>query len=752
MLKPLRLSNRLITKPSAVLALSVMASYSLAVISKPTKQDYFALSLEQLANIKVITSSKREQSVDESYANVTVVTDKMIARRGYRNIIEILEDLPGFDFATYDDGGGEYPVHNLNRGIGGDNGNTRMMVMVDGLVQNHISFNWAQSLTDEQMLFDIERIEVVQGPGSALYGAQAVSGIIHIITKKKFKGTSAKLLIGQNNTQSAEALLGGSTADVYYQLALKRYVSDGDGGHGRPDPGGYFSNNVYPNILTAHYDENGSYVEDVPHPMAGQSIANGFNNAKDDTNLRLKVSADNLEIGVQYWNKKDGLGSYVVGYEYDATADDFITHHSALSIYMKNQKSLIDNKLNWQSNLWYRQDSQESDTGFRYLYRFNQLKKSYHSSSSQIGLENQFDLKLGEENNLVFGFRFLGNRQTEQVVSLGQIQSGNASTTTSSWDLAVNGQGLNQEKVNEIFDENEMAIYALYEGQFSQKLSYSIGNRYSNGSDYGDTNTPRLGLIYKTENDWLVKALYGKAYRQPSLFELRDEFRGNIELVPESIDTYEIEFNKAVTKEAKIKLNAFYSSLEDSIELIEDSSPGGESYANVDSFNVRGLSTQLDYQPQDNLSFYANYMFQQGQNKDSNSSRWGKLNHTAQHKINLGVNWQPLGNDFNLNLRANYVGQRKVPMSNRYFSEGRAPDYTKLDLVTTWTNLWSQSGLTAQLIINNLLDEDYFGVGRQSGSSLVSDYDPTLNPDPTGFIPAYHPQAGRMIYLSVSYR
>ncbi len=715
--------------------------------SAEAKQDYFALSLEQLANIKVVTSSRREQSVDDAYANITLITKEMIERRGYRNIIEMLEDIAGFDFATYEDGGGEYPVHFLNRGIGGDNGNSRLLIMIDGLVQNHISFNWAQGLTDEQILMDIERIEVIQGPGSSLYGAQAVSGMINIITKKRFKGTNVKFLVGENSTRTLEFMTGDSLGDIHYQLALKSNRSDGDGGRGRPDPGNYFNNNLYPEFLTQSYDDNGVFQTNATNPLAGQAIPNGFNNSKDDLAVRFNIFSDNMQMGINYWEKKDGLGSYVVGYEYDATANDFLTHHSSYTAFVKNTSTLVKNKLNWKTDLWYRVDKQESDTGFKYLYRFNDLKKSYHSSSSQIGFENQFDWKIKKDQTLIFGIRLLGNRQTEQVISLGQLQSGNASTTNSSWDIAVAGGGLGQSKVNEIYDETEAAIYALLEGDFLPNLSYSIGDRYSDGSDYGSTHTPRLGLIYKPK-EWVLKALYGAAFRQPSLFELHDEFRGQVDLIPEKIDTFELEASRRLSSYGKIKMNLFYSQLKDSIDLIEDMTrAGGERYANVESSKVRGISSQLDLKPYEGLTLYANYIYQQGA---ADGSGWGKLAHTATNKLNFGVNWQPLENTFNINLKANYVGSRTTPVSNRYF-DGKAPSYTKLDLVLSWVDLFEYSGLSSQFIVNNMFDESYFGVGRQAGSSIRDEYDPATNPDPAGFIPPYHPQPGRTIYWNISY-
>ncbi|WP_196137369.1 TonB-dependent siderophore receptor [Aliikangiella sp. G2MR2-5] len=735
----------------------ITASFSLLgclIVNNPTKAedkdtDYFSLSLEELASIKVVTSSRREQTVDDSYANISVITKDMLDSRGYRNLIEVLQDLPGFDFSTFEDGGGEYPTHFLNRGIGGDNGNTRLLVMVDGFVQNHISFNWSQGLTDEQILQDIERIEVVQGPGSALYGAQAVSGIVHIITRKGYEGTQLKATVAENSSRTLEAFHGSSLAGINYQVAVKSHKSDGDSGNNRPDPGNYFHNNVYPNYLTQNYDENGNYVTNSPHPLAGRPIADGFNTSKDDKAVRLRVSKDNLQIGLNYWDKKDGLGSYVVGYEYEATAEDFITHHSSTSVFIKNQFPLVEKKLSWKTDFWYRVDQQESDTGFRYTYRFPDLKKSYHSASSQIGFENQVDWQISENETAIFGLRFLGNRQTEQVVSLGRLQNGNASTTDAAWDIAASGEGLYQPKVNEIFDESETAFYFLFESEINSQLSYSLGARYSDGSDYGSTTNPRAGVIYRPANDWIIKALYGSAFRQPSLFELRDEFRGYEELKPEEIDSFELELTRKLSPISQAKLNLFYSNLEDSISLISDPSrAGGERYANVSSSKVRGLSGRFDLQPEENLNFYLNYFYQQGTDVNGN---WGSLSHTAEHKLNVGINWQPFGNNFNFNLRGNIVGDRTTPITNQYF-DGTAPGYEKFNLTLSWLDIYQIPGLSSQLIVKNIFDEDFYGIGRQAGSSDRSTYDPAVTADPPGFIPPYHPQPGRTIHWNISYR
>ncbi len=702
--------------------------------------DLFNLSVEELAVVNVVSSSRHVQPLDEAFSNISVVTRQMIERRGYRNIIQVLEDLPGFDFATYEDAGGEYPVHMLNRGIGGDNGNTRMLVMVDGIVQNHITFNWAQGLTDEQMMIDIERIEVVQGPGSALYGTNAVSGIVHIITRKGFEGTQAKLLLGENNTRGVELLHGGKISDdLSWQLAFKGFLTDGDGGEDRPDPGGYFSGNTYPDILLADYNDAGVYQTNVPNPRAGQAIPDGFNTSKEDKAFRLKAYSDTTEMGITYWERLDGLGSYVPGYEYDATADDFVSHQSSLAIYSKHIQKLSNDKVTWQSDFRYRVDQQEPDTGFRYNYRFDDLKKSYHSKSSQFDVEQQLSWKQ-DDKDFIVGMRYLESRNVDQIVSLGSVQDVATSNTDSSWDIAVAGDGLFQSKSNVTKSETEIAVFGLLEGNILPQLDYSIGARYSDRNEYGSAFNPRAGLIYNLDDNWIVKGLYGTAFRQPTLFELEDEFRGNSNLEPETIDTYEIVISKRF-KKSLIKANVFYSILSDAITLTGTPSQ----YQNTDDTFVRGFSSQWDVAVMKTLAINGNYSYLQGK---SSSESWGEIDHVAQHKLNAGVDWQPFGESFNINLQGNYVGERKTPDTNRYF-DGHAPGYTKFDLVLSLNNMFNKKGLLTQLTVNNLMDKEYYGVGRQAGDSLSSEYDPATNVNPSGFIPAYHPQPGRS---DISYR
>jgi outer membrane receptor for ferrienterochelin and colicin len=142
----------------------------------------YKLSLRELSHVKVVTPSMTEQEIKDSPTNIFVISKEMILERGYLNLVEICQDIPGFDFAMFEDGGGEYNTFSKNRGVG-TIGNTNIMIMVDGIIQNEISFNWSLLWNFENMLHDLEHIEIIQGPGSALYGPQAFTGIINFITK-----------------------------------------------------------------------------------------------------------------------------------------------------------------------------------------------------------------------------------------------------------------------------------------------------------------------------------------------------------------------------------------------------------------------------------------------------------------------------------------------------------------------------------------------------------------------------------------
>lgn len=739
--------------------------------------DLKQMTLTQLLQLEVITPSRVEQKLIDAPANITVITQSMLRQRGYKNLVEILQDLPGFDFATFEDGGGEYPNHMLNRGIGGNPGSPKLLILLDGIAQNHIGFNWSQLFGEEQLYQDLERIEILQGPASAVYGSNAFSGIIHFITKRKLDSdkshasqTTSTLWLGEDDTRSLSAFHQSKFNNTHFNAAFKIYKTDGDNGLGRYDPAGYFRDNAWPSISTDDFDNNSQFVTNGDNPFAGSTQPDGFNTSKDDWSIRASLNyfspnlakqtsgVEQASMGLFVWNKEEGLGSYTPGFEYQTRSDTYKVHHSAQHYFADLDYRINSNVLS-SSRLWYREDRQLPRTGFQYSYRFVNLVKSYHSLNTLWGAEQQFKWQLANNDLLLFGARLTSADKMDQVVSLGAFQDGNEPFTSSSWSgaTAVDNPQLGIHEQVDVFSTEEQALYATYDGELNRHLSYSAGLRYDHSEDYSSTVNPRLGLIYKVPNtlfeQWNIKLLYGEAFREPSIFELTDEFRGNNDLAPEEIRTTELvsQFSwqnsqPGMVQSLSLDASFFHSSMHNLITLVQSTgTDSGSRYSNAEQASVRGVSLSFEGQLSHQFSAYINYQFTQGRQQ----GRWTAVDHTASNKWNLGINWLTWDNRLNVNLRSNISGTRKVPQSNGYY-QNDAPGYEKTALTLT-INDWTIGSLrlSPQFIVKNLFDEQFAGVGRQDGRSNRAEYDPLTNVNPEGFVPAYHPQPGRTFLFNV---
>ncbi|AWB66770.1 hypothetical protein C2869_10180 [Saccharobesus litoralis] len=756
-------------------SISFASSHSHNDLASLSMEHLESMSLSELLELNVITPSRTKQKLIDAPANIQVITQLQIAQRGYANLVEVLQDLPGFDFSTYEDGGGEYPTHSSNRGLGGGPGNPKLLILLDGVVQNHVAFNWSQLWGEENIIEDLDRIEIIQGPGSAAYGANAFSGVVHLITKKQVaeENTNLHVSLGEGKQRGFTLTHQSMYKDLHMNAAIKSYQYDGDSGLGRYDPAGYFSGQPWPNTQVESYDNQGQYQTNSVNPFAGQQMPAGFNTSKDIWAMRANVSyfspeeenllkgVSKISLGFYLWDKTEGLASYVPNYEYQSWRSDFVSHHTGKHIYLDVDYRFNDKWLS-RTRAWYRENRQKPDTGFRYTYRFAELAKTYHSFNHQVGIEEQLEWQQSDDSSLVLGARLMESDKMNQIASLGRNQAGHDPMTSSSWRRATQDDfqlGLAESQDIDVVAES--AVYAIYDSALSSRWNYSLGLRYDYSEDFGNTFNPRLGFIYKMPSDFFeklnVKFLYGQAFREPSIFELTDEHRGNSQLKPEEVATYEViaqgnwqnSDQQGVVEAFNFTSSVFLSDMTDVISLNTAAArdilgDSGSHYFNAERQKVIGFSLSSDVQFSKGVKSYINYHF----NKGDGSLGDKGLSNVADHKVNMGLNYD--ANAFNLDLRLNYVGKRNVPSTNTYFTDCHAPGYTKLNLHLRGKKLnLAGFNIKPSLKIENLLDEDYFGVGRQDGSSDVNAYDAQTNINPSGFIPAYHPQPGRQIFIKL---
>jgi len=193
-------------------------------------------SLEDLMNIQVVSVSKTEQSVARTAAAIFVITQEDIRRSGATNIPDLLRMVPGMDVAQIDQNAWAISARGFNQRFGNE-----LFVMVDGRSVYTPSFGGVYWDTLDLPLEDIDRIEVIRGPGGSIWGTNAVNGVINIITKKASDTKGVLVTAGGGNVQgSATVQYGGALGKhTDFRLFTKYFSEDdlpaiagGDGGDG----------------------------------------------------------------------------------------------------------------------------------------------------------------------------------------------------------------------------------------------------------------------------------------------------------------------------------------------------------------------------------------------------------------------------------------------------------------------------------------------------------------------------------------
>ena len=160
----------------------------------------YSMSLDELMNAKVAIATKTNQPISESPSSVSVITSDDIKNLGARELVDVLQTIPGFELLKKFDG--EYGAG--VRGVKDPRSTSKLLIMIDGIPYNQILYGYSIYFGYDINLDVIERIEIIRGPGSALYGRNAFSGVINIITKtaRANEKLSIKGILGTFNTKS----------------------------------------------------------------------------------------------------------------------------------------------------------------------------------------------------------------------------------------------------------------------------------------------------------------------------------------------------------------------------------------------------------------------------------------------------------------------------------------------------------------------------------------------------------------------
>ena len=210
---------------SSALSMFVFAFWTEPSNAASNQPDLTDLSLEQLMNLKVTSVAKKPQRVSESAAAVHVITAEDIRRSGATSIPELLRNVPGVNVARIDSSKWAVSV----RGFNGLFSN-KLLVLMDGRTLYTPIFSGVFWDVQDTFLDDIERIEVIRGPGGTIWGANAVNGVINIITKSadKTQGALVTGIIGTEEYGNFAGRYGQALSDTaHFRAFVKHTKRDG---------------------------------------------------------------------------------------------------------------------------------------------------------------------------------------------------------------------------------------------------------------------------------------------------------------------------------------------------------------------------------------------------------------------------------------------------------------------------------------------------------------------------------------------
>ncbi len=206
-------------------AATVSTASAVAVSEEEIPHDFTGLSIEELMNIEIISVSKRPQKLSDAAAAVYVITEEDIRRSGVTSIPEALRMVPGVEVARIDANKWAISARGFT-----DRFANKLLVLVDGRTVYTPLFSGVYWEVQDYVLEDIERIEVIRGPGAALWGANAVNGVINIITKnaKDTQGGLVSSGVGTEERGFGSFRYGGKSGENTFYRVYVKYLNRDD--------------------------------------------------------------------------------------------------------------------------------------------------------------------------------------------------------------------------------------------------------------------------------------------------------------------------------------------------------------------------------------------------------------------------------------------------------------------------------------------------------------------------------------------
>ena len=589
----------------------------------------------------VFGASKYEQKPSEAPAAISIVTADEIQRYGYRTLSEVLRSVRGI-FTTYDRNYSYIGVRGFNRPGDYD---TRVLLLLDGHRLNDNVFDQAAIGTESTIdLETIERIEIIRGPSSSLYGTNAFLAVINVVTKsgRDLKGREISGAGGSFTTGQARAAYGARLDN-----GLEMYLS------------GTFSDSGGQDLFYPEYD----------------SPATNDGWAKDADGDRFRRAFTKLE-----WGSARVVAGYSSRTKQVPTASYGTLFNDARER-TADERAFVDLRYEREVGRSSRLIGTGSYDGYWYKGAYpypTSLSKDYGYGEWWTG-EVQSITTHFERHKLIGGAEIRYSTRQDQ----GYFDA-------DPYFLYFK-------------DRRQSSIWALYvqdEFRVRDNLILNVGLRHDDYDTFGGTTNPRLGLIYAVRDATTLKFLYGRAFRAPNVYELYYDDGGfsqkaNPNLRSESIRTLEVAVDHAFGSRLRGAASVYRYGITNLVTLGTDPLDGLDVFNNVERARAEGVELEVEGAFARFLEGRVSYALQRSEDASTGQTLTNSPRHLA--KANISVPF--LAEKLVAALEIQYTSSREALLGGRAGGFGVAN-------VTLLSRAW-EKGPSLSLSIFNLFDKKY---------------------------------------------
>ena len=747
-----------------------------------TAEDKGPLSIEEIINPPIFSASNTRENALTAPAWVIIITGEEMRERGYIELSQIFDDLPGIDVSRPFGATWFRPYWRGRRsGSWGDN----FLFMIDNIPWHDHIYDNARMMIP---ISYIDRVEIVYGPGSLIHGSNAMMGSINVVTKGDSKqlGTQFAVVSGIHAPQS-----------MIDQANKIRYLTDFSILHksddfrlsvtGRLEQGhvdeviGDFSEYEYGSTRSEHYGDKDLWgptlIEKYPN-LSGE-----FRSPFRDMSLDIRLMTDEAEVGFQYFDFKRGTGSQFAADRYQNQSIWHDTFYGAHVRYTKTFDRLQSQFLaRFRASVWPEDNTLLLLSGNPVTNTSPGTVKLNHYEASNHGIEINEFLKYqipkvfgNDELTLIGGVNYAYNEVVQGWTSYtGIFQDTDAGTNNPEAGTLETESG--QVGVDELPPANKLGLHriagylmAKYTFLDDHHLDLGIRETFTRNNFY---TSFRTAYVLSFWDRFTFKAMLGRAFKIPSQrqtygFNTASLNQEDTEIRVETSTTYELSLNYN-SDNINIQLSPYFVENKN-IYSIDFANKSTDFYAaeilGVDLAAIASipvpqmkqlklwtyvtwypLTRRAPYSSACNEKSRADYISNgvMGHNL-TNRECW--IGDIANLQIKGGITAKPI-NRLVVTALARYVNKRVTVSSN---SIAKIDPYVTLDASVMVKNI-GLHGLNMSLTVTNLTDARYFhpGIGAANSGDIQGLFEAGADKGSSGGSNSLLPQPGRAFQLLIS--